>query len=284
MKKTILYFTCLSLFFVAGCKEQEMLEMEHYIKQVYLVGSGEEGHMLTRKVDFSQAEAEITTSVYVSGSLMPDRDIIVELEEDPAAIDEYNKKYKSEKDIQYLPLPSDLYKFESMNVVIPAGNVQTLIPVKITTSGLHCDSLYTIPLKIKSCSEYQLMEPNTTVLLSVSTYNSYSGNYNYEGEKDGISFSLLRTAVAVNANTIRIYNSGAENIANVDNEGVTFSINEDNTLTIKGWKNMEILEGTGTYDTEEQTFIVNFRYKDSTGTEHSVSGKLILASLDHSED
>ena len=76
MKKTILYFTCLSLFFVAGCKEQEMLEMEHYIKQVYLVGSGEEGHMLTRKVDFSQAEAEITTSVYVSGSLMPDRDII----------------------------------------------------------------------------------------------------------------------------------------------------------------------------------------------------------------
>jgi hypothetical protein len=284
MKKAILYFACLSLFFVVGCREQDMLEMEHYIKQVYLVGSGEEGHMLTRKVNFAQAEVDITTSVYVSGSLLPDRDVVVELEEDPAAIDEYNKKYKSENDIQYAPMPNDLYKFESMRVVIPAGHAQTLVPVKITTSGLHCDSLYTIPLKIKSCSEYQLMEPNITVLLSVSTYNTYSGNYNYEGEKDGIPFSLLRTAVAVNSNTIRIYNSGAENIANVDDEGVTFSINENNTLTIKGWKNMEILESEGTYDAEEETFTVNFRYKDSAGAEHSVSGKLILASLDHAEE
>ena len=76
----------------------------------------------------------------------------------------------------------------------------------------------------------------------------------------------------------------AENIANVDDEGVTFSINENNTLTIKGWKNMEILESEGTYDAEEETFTVNFRYKDSAGAEHSVSGKLILASLDHAEE
>ena len=44
-------------------------------------------------------------------------------------------------------------------------------------------------------------------------------------KKDGIPFSLIdELAVAVNSNTIRIYNSGAENIANVDDEGVTFSI------------------------------------------------------------
>lgn len=47
---------------------------------------------------------------------------------------------------------------------------------------------------------------------------------------------------------------------------------------------MEILESEGTYDAEEETFTVNFRYKDSAGAEHSVSGKLILASLDHAEE
>ncbi len=278
MKNLILYSVLFLLFLSTGCREQDMLEMEHYIKQVYIVGSGEEGHLLSRKVDLTEEEMEITTSIYVSGSLLPDKDVAVELEEDFSAIDEYNKKYKSEKDIQYQAMPHDLYKIESMHVVVSAGNAQSLIPIKIKTVGLACDSLYVIPLKIKSCSEYQLAEPNNTVLISVSTYNKYSGNYNYEGEKDGVAFSLLRTAVAVNANTIRIYNSGTENIANVDNEGVTFSINEDNSLTVKGWKNIDVLEGSGMYDPEEKTFTVDFRYKDDMGGEHTVTGKLILAS------
>lgn len=278
MKKFILYSMFFSLFLSTGCQEQDMLEMEHYIKQVYIVGSGEEGHLLSRKVDLSEPEAEISTAVYVSGSLLPDKDVNVELEEDFTAIDEYNKKYKSEKDIQYRPMPQDLYKIESMHVVVPAGNVQSLVPIKINTSGLHCDSLYVIPLKIKSCSEYQVTDPNNTVLVSVSTYNKYSGNYNYEGEKDGVAFSLLRTAVAVNANTIRIYNSGAENIENVDNEGVTFSINDDNSLTIKGWKNIQILEGSGMYNPEGKTFTLDFKYKDSADVEHTVRGELVLAS------
>lgn len=278
MKKFILYSMFFSLFLSTGCQEQDMLEMEHYIKQVYIVGSGEEGHLLSRKVDLSEAEAEISTAVYVSGSLLPDKDVDVELEEDFSAVDEYNKKYKSEKDIQYRAMPQDLYKIESMHVVVPAGNAQSLIPIKITTSGLHCDSLYVIPLKIKSCSAYQVTDPNNTVLISVSTYNKYSGNYNYEGEKDGIAFSLLRTAVAVNANTIRIYNSGAENIENVANEGVTFSINEDNSLTITGWENIHILEGSGMYDPEKKTFTVDFKYKDSADVEHTVRGELVLAS------
>lgn len=278
MKKFILYSMFFSLFLSTGCQEQDMLGMEHYIKQVYIVGSGEEGHLLSRKVDLSEAEAEISTAVYVSGSLLPDKDVDVELEEDFSAVDEYNKKYKSEKDIQYRAMPQDLYKIESMHVVVPAGNAQSLIPIKIMTTGLHCDSLYVIPLKIKSCSEYQVTDPNNTVLISVSTYNKYSGNYNYEGEKDGIAFSLLRTAVAVNANTIRIYNSGVENIENVANEGVTFSINEDNSLTITGWENIHILEGSGMYDSEKKTFTVDFKYKDSADVEHTVRGELVLAS------
>lgn len=38
-----------------SCKEQHMLEMEHYIKQVFLIGSGEEGKLLLRKVDLRKA-------------------------------------------------------------------------------------------------------------------------------------------------------------------------------------------------------------------------------------
>ena len=141
-----------------------------------------------------------------------------------------------------------------MNAVIRAGESYARIPVAIHPEGLHCDSLYALPLKMESCKEYPVAQAETVVLFAIKTYNNYSGYYNYIGTNNGASFSLIRNAVAVNKNTIRIYYTGTEELARAKDTGLTITVNEDNTLSLAGWKNLNVTEGSGSYDPQNKTF------------------------------
>ena len=251
MKKHILFSLAIgSLFVLTGCENTNVWEEEQYIKQAYLVGIGEEGALVTRNVNYADESAETFVSVGTSGSLNPDGDIHCTLIEDPSGITSYNQKYKSSTEIQYQALPTANYNISSMNAVIRAGESYARIPVAIHPEGLHCDSLYTLPLKMESCKEYPVAQAETVVLFAIKTYNNYSGYYNYIGT----SFSLIRNAVAVNKNTIRIYYTGTEELARAKDTGLTITVNEDNTLSLAGWKNLNVTEGSGSYDPQNKTF------------------------------
>lgn len=261
MKKYILLFSLLAgtLFTFTGCDNTNVWEEEQYIRQAYLVGIGEEGALMTRTVDYASANAEVLVSVAISGSLKPDHDVHCTLVEAPEGITTYNQQYKSVTDIQYRALPAGHYSMPSMDVVIPAGQATASIPVTIKTEGLHCDSLYALPLKMKSCGEYSVAAPETVVLFAIQTSNPYAGYYNYIGsDSKGQSFSLVRNAVAVDKNTIRIYHSGVEELAKVNDTGLTITINKDNTLSLAGWKNLNVTNGSGTYSPETRQF--SFEY------------------------
>lgn len=209
---------------------------------------------MTRNVNYADESAETFVSVGTSGSLNPDGDIHCTLIEDPSGITSYNQKYKSSTEIQYQALPTANYNISSMNAVIRAGESYARIPVAIHPEGLHCDSLYTLPLKMESCKEYPVAQAETVVLFAIKTYNNYSGYYNYIGTNNGASFSLIRNAVAVNKNTIRIYYTGTEELARAKDTGLTITVNEDNTLSLAGWKNLNVTEGSGSYDPQNKTF------------------------------
>ena len=279
MKKHILFSLAIgSLFVLTGCENTNVWEEEQYIKQAYLVGIGEEGALVTRNVNYADESAETFVSVGTSGSLNPDGDIHCTLIEDPSGITSYNQKYKSSTEIQYQALPAANYNISSMNAVIRAGESYARIPVAIHPEGLHCDSLYALPLKMESCKEYPVAQAETVVLFAIKTYNNYSGYYNYIGTNNGASFSLIRNAVAVNKNTIRIYSNngasfslirnavavnkntiriyytGTEELARAKDTGLTITVNEDNTLSLAGWKNLNVTEGSGSYDPQNKTF------------------------------
>lgn len=284
MKKITLYiFVVVSFINLISCDEMHMLEIEHYNKQVYLVGSGEEGSKLPREISYTIADTVIFASIGVSGSLAADQNAHVVLEENPSEIEVYNQKYKSITDIQYQPLPASNYEISSYEAIVGKGEISALVPIKINPEGLHCDSLYAIPLTIKSCDVYPVVDSKSIVLLAISTFNDYSNNYNYAGQKDGISFSLLRTATAVDSRTIRIYNSGSEDLKNVDNEGLKIHVNPDNSLSFEGWKNMNIISGSGTYMPDNQQFLMEFVYKDAADSQHTVEASLTVASLEEDE-
>ena len=254
MKKHILFSLAIgSLFMLTGCENTNVWEEEQYIKQAYLVGIGEEGALVTRNVNYADESAETFVSVGTSGSLNPDGDIHCTLIEDPSGITSYNQKYKSSTEIQYQALPTANYNISSMNAVIRAGESYTRIPVAIHPEGLHCDSLYALPLKMESCKEYPVAQAETVVLFAIKTYNNYSGYYNYIGTNTGASFSLIRNAVAVNKNTIRIYYTGTEELARAKDTGLTITVNEANTLSLAGWKNLNVTEGSGSYAPQNKT-------------------------------
>ena len=211
-------------------------------------------YAMTRNINYADESAETFVSVGTSGSLNPDGDIHCTLIEDPSGITSYNQKYKSSTEIQYQALPTANYNISSMNAVIRAGESYARIPVAIHPEGLHCDSLYALPLKMESCKEYPVAQAETVVLFAIKTYNNYSGYYNYIGTNNGASFSLIRNAVAVNKNTIRIYYTGTEELARAKDTGLTITVNEDNTLSLAGWKNLNVTEGSGSYDPQNKTF------------------------------
>lgn len=255
MRKHILLSLLAGLFFIfTGCENTNVWEDEQYMKQAYLIGIGEEGALVNRTISYTDEEAEIFAAVAVSGSLDSDKDIHCVLVEEPSGIDIYNSKYKSSMDIQYRPLPAASYSIASLEAVVLAGETGARIPVKINPAGLHCDSLYAIALKMASCAEYPIASPETVVLFAINTSNDYSGHYNYTGTNNGISFSYIRTAVAVNKNTIRIYHSGNEDLSRVDDTGLTITVNADNTLSLAGWKNLNVTNASGTFDPDDGMF------------------------------
>ena len=94
---------------------------------------------------------------------------------------------------------------------------------------------------MESCKEYPVAQAETVVLFAIKTYNNYSGYYNYIGTNNGASFSLIRNAVAVNKNTIRIYYTGTEELARAKDTGLT-------------GKNPDFTKGSGSYDPQNKTF------------------------------
>ena len=264
MKKHILFSLAIgSLFVLTGCENTNVWEEEQYIKQAYLVGIGEEGALVTRNVNYADESAETFVSVGTSGSLNPDGDIHCTLIEDPSGITSYNQKYKSSTEIQYQALPAANYNISSMNAVIRAGESYARIPVAIHPEGLHCDSLYALPLKMESCKEYPVAQAETVVLFAIKTYNNYSGFYNYIGTNNGASFSLIRNAVAVNKNTIRIYYTGTEELARAKDTGLTITVNEDNSLTMKPY-NADFIE-VASINEEQPDYYGNYELADVYG-------------------
>ncbi len=285
MKKYIvgLLFASACLAF-QGCNEGSPMDEEQYMKQVYLVGIAEEGGMINREIDLGNAEVETFFSVAASGSLNPSEDVHVYLEEDEEAVETYNKKFRSSTDVQYQKLPSRFYSIASMNCVIKGGDSYVRLPVQIHTEGLDCDALYALPLRVKSCNEYAVAKSSTAVLMAIKLVNAYSDNYMYTGTSKNqstqitSSFSLMRAAVAVDKNTLRIYHTGTEKLDYVDSTGLTITVNSDNSLSIAGWKNLQVVSGSGIYDPTTSTFSFEFEYKDASDVIFKVNATLTTMS------
>lgn len=277
MNRYLYYIAVVSLFTFAGCSEENPIDIEQYFKQIYLVGAADK--MTDREVSYSEAESEISVSVAASGSLNLDKDVSFKLTEDAEGIGIYNRQNLSVSDIQYQALPISAYSYPSESAVVKAGEIYAKFPIKVRASGLHCDSLYVIPLKIASVSDYTIAK-DTILLVRIKPVNTFSGEYFAIYEKkiiDGVaspSVGMYRNLTAVDANTVRMIHEVAEDFGNVATNGILLRINADKTLAVTAWDSFDLIDGGGSYDEGNKSFRYWYEY-NSGAIQYRVEGVLV---------
>jgi len=278
MKNRIIFSFLLAALF-SGCgKDDSPMNTELYPQKVYIVGARDQ--VINRDIDLGNIPDTISISVAVSGSLPLSKDVTVTLGEYPAEIDLYNERNVSGEAIQYQKPESTLYSFPLDKVIIKAGEIYGTYPIHIDPSTLQCDSLYMIPLRLTSISDYELADNDTTVLVKLNLVNKYSGLYyvdailkNMDNPNDSVVYKMARNLVATdNGSTVRMFHFNNETKDYRPNYTFKMAVNEaDSTLSFATWDQFMIYDGGGMYYPSVKVY--DFWYEfDKDGTKWRAQG------------
>ncbi len=163
---------------LAGCDNEAIYQDEHYKTQVYLLSKGME-NVFVASYTLNEENPEQYVTVGCGGSNANEKPIVVNIEPNPEMLDRYNSlNYDYESKYARL-LPAFRYEISSYTVAIPALSDYhyARMPVKVRPEGLSPDSLYFVPLKIVSVSEYEVNEAKQDILFRVVIENDYATQY-----------------------------------------------------------------------------------------------------------
>lgn len=199
--------------------------------------------------DLNEAESTGYISINCGGSLHIDKDVNVLLEYAPDVLHRYNKtKYDIDESKYAKELATKYYSIPQLALTLKADNPDTynVMPILVKPEGLSPDSIYFIPLRIKSVSSYSVNPDKSQVLFQVQMKNLYartdettiynaSGKIQKEGENERDA-AASQTFHPLTKNSIRIFAGikGYEKDEEViKKNAIIVTVNEDNSLTMK---------------------------------------------------
>lgn len=276
--KYIMY--CVALMGLTACNENSIFEGELYKKVVYVLSETDLTFPVYHSLNTPTSVGYIT--IYAGGTLAIDQDVTVTLERDPDLLDKYNhdnfdlaeEKYAKELD------PSR-YTIKSYTAVMKVGNPDPYVklPVEVKTEGLSPDTTYLIPLRIASCTPYEVNKDKSRVLYRVYIENDFTsqkspltvfmrGTQLRENDAKPTQISANKILYPLSKRGVRL-NAGLENSANkgdlelinksslimeIGDEELTYiDGNKYNALTLKPYKSewieVEQLGGVADDDT-----------------------------------
>jgi hypothetical protein len=152
-----------------------MYDKEMYRPVLYLLSSGTD-NVYTVVVPFKDTAAVAYFSVGCGGSRPNPEEVIIELEPDTVLYDKYNRMNYDRESAYARLLPPSRYGISSFRAVLPANSPEQYvkIPVKINQQGLSPDSVYFIPVAIKSVSKYEVNPDKYNMLFRVAVENDYA--------------------------------------------------------------------------------------------------------------
>nr|WP_319570579.1 DUF4361 domain-containing protein [uncultured Draconibacterium sp.] len=278
MKKIILFSLSLVALFV-GCEEDESpMNKELFPQKVYIVGARD--RVIDRDVDLGSSPDTISVSVAVSGSLPLERDVTVTLGENPDEITLYNARNVSGEAVQYQKPEEAIYSYPLDQVTIKSGDIYSTYPIVINPATLQPDSLYMIPLRLTSISDYELAENDTTVLVKLNLTNDYAGLYYVEGilknttdANDSLVYKMARNLIATdNGSTVRMFHFNNETKDYRSDYAFKIAVNEaDSTLSYATWDQFTIHDGGGMYYPSVRLYDFWYEY-DNNGTRWRAEG------------
>lgn len=169
----------LCLLAIAGCDGNKIYEKEMYRPVLYMLSNGA-NNVYTVVIPFGDTGVTTSFSIGCGGSLSNPEEAVIELEPDTVLYDMYNRINFDDSASYARLLPQYRYEIPSMTVSMPAASHDQYVevPVYISQNGLSPDSVYFIPLAIKSVSRYEVNPDSRNILFRVAVENTYAEQIN----------------------------------------------------------------------------------------------------------
>ena len=281
-------FLTLCLVCCAACNSDDIYKEEQNKNLVYLLSGS--NNIYTEAYTLNETESMKYLSVGCGGSNFNENEIIVTLEPNIELFNEYNRiNFDFESSYTKL-LPANRYEIGTYTVTIPAkpDEQYVKVPVKVRPLGLSPDSVYFIPLSIKSVSHYDVNEDKSTLLYRVTIENDYARQkvttyYNKKGTVKDLSDNretmLTGTKIVqpLTKNKVRMFvanntQGAATTVANIERLAVVVEVKADNTLEVTPYGSMEVemldTEGYNRYDPKvlqgtktQRVFYLSYRFR-----------------------
>jgi len=257
VKMKYIIILSLTIIFLNSCDGDKDYEKEMYKKVICLLS--ENDNTYTEEYKLGENESERYFSIICGGSLLNNKEITVTLESDTVLLSQYNKSNFDIDSASFAKeLPKDRYEISTYTITIPTNSRDQYekIPVKVRPEGLSPDSIYFIPIAIKSVSEGEINPDKYNLLYRVTIANDYAEQktptyYTKKmtqiGMTSGSQVILSRQHLVqpLTKNQVRIFaGDGLHKITTTTEDIGKYSmiveVNADNSLTIKPYGTIEV--------------------------------------------
>ncbi|WP_099365080.1 BT_3044 domain-containing protein [Sphingobacterium sp. 1.A.4] len=279
MKRKYIAMLALPLV-LTSCKDNEIFEKEMYKNVVALISSSYH-NTFQEVVPLTGEEYTGYIAASSGGTDVPASNMVIQLEEDQAALDKYNRAlYDADEKLYAKLLPRDKYVIEDYKIQINAGERTGRTMVKLRADGLSPDSTYFISLKATETPGVELNTLKSTILYQIQIRNDYASQatnslYTMTGAANEIVTAGNKKMFPLAKNTVRLI-TGTEafenNLEHINKTSMVLEVDEDKKVTIKPFKDLQIKQLDGdsrypnTYTLEEiygrkfHVFLLSYEY------------------------
>jgi len=276
------------LFITVSCDNDALYENEKYKNVIYLLSGSE--NVYTESYTLNETEPVKYFSIGIGGSHSNPEAVTVQLEPDRVLFDQYNKSNFDVKYTSYAKLLSaDRYTIDSYTIEIPANPTDQYVkvPVKVRPLGLSPDTIYFIPLAIKSVSKYEVNDEKYNILYRVTIQNDYAKQtpvtyYVKKGTVKDLSsnsettLSGSKIVQPLTKDKVRMFvgnytQSQTSTPYDIETNAITVQIKSNNTLAYEAFGTIEVelieeadynryaivLQGTK----EQRCFFLHYKYR-----------------------
>jgi hypothetical protein len=279
LSKIIAVIACIT---ASSCDIYEQFREELYENVFCLVGNSNNIYAVSHSFDNEVSEGFV--SIYCGGTNPIENDVTIELEFDTTSISLYNELNYDLDTSRYAKwLAPSKYEIPTFSATMKAGQKDpyVVIPLKIFPEGITPDSIFFIPLRIKSITNGYRVNPDMDrVLYRIYLENKYAQTraqtlYGLRGKRNSATeITGTKNAYPLTASQFRITvdkQSELDKNNKVDMDlinkySIIIEVNEDNTVSVIPYGTIQI-EQLGEPDenrmeiTDLVRFYIHYKYR-----------------------
>lgn len=258
---------------LSSCKDNEMFEKEMYKNEVALISSS---YYNTFQEIVPLTGEEVTGYIAASagGTHSVTKDMVIQLEENDAQLDFYNRSlFDADEKLYAKLLPKDKYEIVDYKILIKAGERTGRTMVKLRPDGLSPDSTYFIELKATEVPGVEINSKKNSILYQVLIKNDYASQaentfYSMTGLANDMVTAGNKKLFPLTGNSVRVI-AGTESfeskVDHINKTAIVLEVGADKHVTIKPYKDIEVTQLDG--DTRYPNV---FRVEESYGRKFNV--------------